>query len=310
MTYDNMPASSPHTISLAQFRQLFPSSSCIGIRDDFCIMDLRYDDRLDILNHPCRFDGYLVFFCISGRLEMTINLKEFEVAENSLFINIPGNIIQITGIESSQKDQIRFLVMAMTGEFMSDLKMDIGKLIEKGMLLLDNPSFVLSQKEKDIAEEYLHLAESILGSNLMYKRECIRSMLSSVFYLAGGVIETKIMEKGAAVQDTGTERSKVVFDRFMNLVSEYHMEEHSVAFYADRLCLSPKYLSKLIKSASGRSASDWIDSYVILEAKNMLRYSDAPVKEIAVRLDFPDPASFHKFFKARTGMTPTQYRRS
>ena len=273
-------------------------------------MDLRYDDRLDILNHPCRFDGYLVFFCISGRLEMTINLKEFEVAENSLFINIPGNIIQITGIESSQKDQIRFLVMAMTGEFMSDLKMDIGKLIEKGMLLLDNPSFVLSQKEKDIAEEYLHLAESILGSNLMYKRECIRSMLSSVFYLAGGVIETKIMEKGAAVQDTGTERSKVVFDRFMNLVSEYHMEEHSVAFYADRLCLSPKYLSKLIKSASGRSASDWIDSYVILEAKNMLRYSDAPVKEIAARLDFPDPASFHKFFKARTGMTPTQYRRS
>ena len=310
MTYDNMPASSPHTISLAQFRQLFPSSSCIGIRDDFCIMDLRYDDRLDILNHPCRFDGYLVFFCISGRLEMTINLKEFEVAENSLFINIPGNIIQITGIESSQKDQIRFPVMAMTGEFMSDLKMDIGKLIEKGMLLLDNPSFVLSQKEKDIAEEYLHLAESILGSNLMYKRECIRSMLSSVFYLAGGVIETKIMEKGAAVQDTGTERSKVVFDRFMNLVSEYHMEEHSVAFYADRLCLSPKYLSKLIKSASGRSASDWIDSYVILEAKNMLRYSDAPVKEIAARLDFPDPASFHKFFKARTGMTPTQYRRS
>ena len=305
-----MPASSPHTISLAQFRQLFPSSSCIGIRDDFCVMDLRYDDRLDILNHPCRFDGYLVFFCISGRLEMTINLKEFEVAENSLFINIPGNIIQITGIESSQKDQIRFLVMAMTGEFMSDLKMDIGKLIEKGRLLLDNPSFVLSQKEKDIAEEYLHLAESILGSNLMYKRECIRSMLSSVFYLAGGVIETKIMEKGAAVQDTGTERSKVVFDRFMNLVSEYHMEEHSVAFYADRLCLSPKYLSKLIKSASGRSASDWIDSYVILEAKNMLRYSDAPVKEIAVRLDFPDPASFHKFFKARTGMTPTQYRRS
>ncbi len=310
MTYDNMPASSPHTISLAQFRQLFPSSSCIGIRDDFCVMDLKYDDRLDILNHPCRFDGYLVFFCISGRLEMTINLKEFQVAENSLFINIPGNIIQITGIESSQKDQIRFLVMAMTGEFMSDLKMDIGKLIEKGMLLLDNPSFVLSQKEKDIAKEYLHLAESILGSNLMYKRECIRSMLSSVFYLAGGVIETKIMEEGAAVQDTGTERSKVVFDRFMNLVSEYHMEEHSVAFYADRLCLSPKYLSKLIKSASGRSASDWIDSYVILEAKNMLRYSDAPVKEIAVRLDFPDPASFHKFFKARTGMTPTQYRRS
>lgn len=305
-----MPASSLHTISLAQFRQLFPSSSCIGIRDDFCVMDLRYDNRPDILSYPCRFDGFLVFFCISGKLKMTINLKEFEVAENSLFINIPGNIIHVTGIESPQKEPIRFLVMAMTGEFMSDLKMDIGKLIEKGMILLDNPCFELSQKEKDIAVGYLHLAESILSSNLMYKRECIRSMLSSVFYLAGGVIETKIMEKGAAIRETGTDRSKVVFDRFMNMVSEYHMEEHSVAFYADKLCLSPKYLSKLVKSASGRSASDWIDSYVILEAKNMLRYSDAPVKEIVARLNFPDPASFHKFFKARTGMTPTQYRRS
>lgn len=305
-----MPTDSMHTISLAQFRQLFPSSSCIGIGDDFCVMDLRYDSSLDILSHPCRFDGFLVFFCISGRLRMTINLKEFEVVEDSLFINIPGNIIRVTGIESPRKESIHFLVMAMTGEYMSGLKMDIGRLIEKGQLLLDNPSFVLSQEEKDIAVRYLQLAESILSSNLMYKRECISSMLSSVFYLAGGVIERKIMEKGVAVRDTGSARSKAVFERFMNLVSEYHMEERSVVFYAGKLCLTPKYLSKLVKAASGRSAPEWIDSYVILEAKNMLRYSDTPVKEIVSRLNFPNPSTFHKFFKAKTGMTPTQYRRS
>ena len=65
-----------------------------------------------------------------------------------------------------------------------------------------------------------------------------------------------------------------------------------------------------MKTASGKSAPDWIDSFVILEAKNMLRYSDIPIKEIVSRLNFPNPSTFHKFFKLKTGMTPLQYRKS
>jgi len=72
--------------------------------------------------------------------------------------------------------------------------------------------------------------------------------------------------------------------------------------------LTPKYLSKLVKTASGRSAPDWIDSFVILEAKNLLKYSDIPIKEVVYRLHFPNPSVFHKFFKAHTGMTPSEYR--
>ncbi len=83
-----------------------------------------------------------------------------------------------------------------------------------------------------------------------------------------------------------------------------------VGFYADKLCLTPKYLSKLIRNATGRSAPEWIDAYVILEAKNMLKYSNATIKEIVFRLNFPNQSVFYKFFKARTGMTPTEYRNS
>ena len=105
------------------------------------------------------------------------------------------------------------------------------------------------------------------------------------------------------------DRSKVIFDRFIGVVSEYHTQERGVAFYADKLCLTPKYLSKLVKAASGRSAPDWIDAYVMLEAKNMLKYSDIPIKEIVSRLNFPNPSTFHKFFKAKAGLTPLQYRK-
>ena len=105
-------------------------------------------------------------------------------------------------------------------------------------------------------------------------------------------------------------RNRSVVTKFLSLVSEYHVSERTVIFYADKMCLTPKYLSKLIKNATGRSAPEWIDSFVILEAKSMLKYSPMPIKEIVSRLNFPNQSVFHKFFKAHTGMTPNEYRNS
>lgn len=297
-----------HTVGMAQFRELFPVSDCVSMGDDFCIINMKYSKSLEILGHPCRFDGFLAFFCISGRFRMMINMREFEVLENSLFINLPGNILRVSFIDETQKHDLHFIVMALTRSYMSGLKMDLHKILEKGMMLLDNPCYVLGEEEKAVAKEYLSLAENVLHSNLMYKRECIGSLLSSIFYLAGGVIERRISEKGSRLEEP-SDRGKVIFDRFISLVSEHHSKERGMAFYAEKLCLTPKYLSKLVKASSGRSAPDWIDAYVILEAKNLLKYSDCPVKEIVSRLNFPNASTFHKFFKAKTGLTPTQYRK-
>ena len=78
-----------NTISLAQFRKLFPVSDCLSMGDDLSVINVRYDSGLRVLSHPSRFDGYLAFFCISGNLRMMINLTEFDVVEDSLFINLP-----------------------------------------------------------------------------------------------------------------------------------------------------------------------------------------------------------------------------
>ena len=298
-----------NTISLAQFRKLFPVSDCLSMGDDLSVINVRYDSGLRVLSHPSRFDGYLAFFCISGHLRMMINLTEFDVVENSLFINLPGNIIRVSKLDPDQKDKLHFIVVAMTRDYMSGLKMDINKLIERSMFILKSPCFILNEEEKKVAKEYLKLAREVLRSSLRYKRECISSLLSSIFYLAGGMIEQRISESGAVSDMRTSDRSKVIFDRFINLVTEHHMTERGMAFYADRLCITPKYLSKLVKNATGQSAPEWIDAYVILEAKNMLKYSDLPVKEVVSRLNFPNSSSFHKFFKAKTGMTPVQYRK-
>ena len=91
---------------------------------------------------------------------------------------------------------------------------------------------------------------------------------------------------------------------------EYHTNYRNVGFYADKLSLTPKYLSRIIKEASGRSAPEWIDEYVILESKNLLKYSELPIKEIVSRLNFPSQSVFYKYFKAHTGQTPTEYKNS
>jgi AraC-like DNA-binding protein len=114
-----------------------------------------------------------------------------------------------------------------------------------------------------------------------------------------------------ARKNTETERTarlNQVFERFIALVNEYHCSERGMAFYADKLCLTPKYLSKLIKQASGKSAPEWIDNFVILEAKNLLKYTNLAIKEIVFQLHFPNQSVFYKFFKAHTGMTPSEYR--
>jgi AraC-like DNA-binding protein len=102
----------------------------------------------------------------------------------------------------------------------------------------------------------------------------------------------------------------MLFEQFIGLVAKYHTQYRNVAFYADQLCLTPKYMSKLIKTATGKSAPEWIDAYVILEAKNLLKYSSDTIKQIVFKLNFPNQSVFYKFFKSRTGMTPSEYRNS
>ena len=295
------------TVNLAEFMQMFPVTSRMSVGDDFCVIDLRYDKCLEMLVRPCRFDGFLMFFCISGHFRISINLTEFEVCENSLFIDFPGDIITVPEIDGTQKEQLHFMVMAMTREYMSSLKFNVPQLMSKSLALLKNPCFTLTDEEKTAAKKYIEMASEILGSTFTYKRECMAALLSSSFYLFGSVIERSISSRGA--ETSGTDRSKAVFNGFISLVSEFHTQERGVAFYADKLCLTPKYLSRLVKSASGKSAPEWIDTYIILEAKNMLKYSDIPIKEIVNRLHFPNQSTFHKFFKAHTGLTPLRYRK-
>lgn len=272
-------------------------------------MDIKFSERNKILGHPCRFDGYMLLYCIKGNLRLNVNLTEFQIGDGMIFMNVPGNIIRVNELVDVQQKDLHYICIALSREFVQGLHIDVNKMFNEGLSMLENPSLRLKEGETQLLCRQIDLIINVLKSDVLFKKECVYSMLSSMFYIIMGVWGDRQSNDRSLGQVTHT-RSKVIFDQFIKLVSEYHTQYRNVGFYADKLCLTPKYLSKLIKGATGRSAPDWIDAYVILEAKNLLKYSNVTIKEVVYRLNFPNQSVFYKFFKARTGMTPTEYRNS
>ena len=293
-------------VNVSHLREAFKESDQVGIDNDFCIVNMKFRRRERTLNFPFRFDGILLVWCIKGRLSVSINLNDYILKENTLFLCVPGNIFKLNEIMSDE-EELHYVCIAMSREFAADQKVDVNKTFSNGLSLMDDPSVALSEEESAMIADYIDMMGKVARSELTYKKESIQSLWTSMIYIFAGVLDNRAKAKDPA---ESTNRSRLLFEQFISLVAKYHGQYRNVGFYADKLCLTPKYLSKLIKNATGRSAPEWIDAYVILEAKNMLKYSNETIKEIVYKLNFPNQSVFYKFFKARTGMTPSEYRNS
>ena len=103
-------------------------------------------------------------------------------------------------------------------------------------------------------------------------------------------------------------KKEALFNSFINLISQNHKQEHSVTYYAEKLFITPKYLARVVDEISHKPAKRWIDEYITLEAKMMLRSTQKTIQGISDELNFPDMSFFGKFFKRMTGMSPKAYR--
>ena len=263
---------------------------------------------LSMLKYPVRFDGYIIFFLRKGHFTIDLNLNTYEVKPHSLLMNVPGNIIKLSSYAEDHIGDAELYFVLASREFMSGIRFDFNKLFQESLSLWKNPCITLNEEDLALAEEYFTLARDVLQSKQLNKKEILGSLITSFTYVTMDVW-TRELNEARKAQTPSSARMNQLFERFLALVTEHHNTERGMAFYADKLCLTPKYLSKLVKEASGRSGPAWIDSFVILEAKNLLKYSDKTIKEIVYTLHFPNQSVFYKFFKAHTGMTPSEYRK-
>jgi YesN/AraC family two-component response regulator len=105
-------------------------------------------------------------------------------------------------------------------------------------------------------------------------------------------------------------REQTIFDRFLQLVTQHCAEQHQIAYYANRMCLTERYLTTIIRQTSGTTAKDWIDRALITRIKIELRHTDKSSAQIAEEMHFANPSFFSKYFRRLTGMTPKEYRLS
>ncbi len=161
--------------------------------------------------------------------------------------------------------------------------------------------------------EMLHISASANPVSDIITKNISRSLISALVYqlmqIADTMYDRDIDCNGNGDSRTGARRLTYVKE-FMTLVHSHYSTERTVGFYASKLCISPKYLSFIIKEVTGRSAADWIDEYVIIEAKNMLRFSGMNVQQVAYALNFSNQSAFGKYFKHLTGMSPTQFQKN
>lgn len=299
-----------HEVNIRELKHLSQGSIVNdNLSDDLFIAEMHYESKMDIIEYPCRFHGYMAFFCIKGEFEVEINLKKFTIRKDSMFIYTPGNIVRVTNIDPREKESVHFVVVAISEDLMSSTRFDFSKLYNESLRLLESPCVVINENERGLYRKYFDLIQEVSKMRMPNMRESVTALISSIFYLMGAMWTDRLTAAKKNGGDEMSARSKIVLEDFLLLVRDYHTKERSLSFYADKLYLTPKYLSKLIKSVSGKSAHEWIDSFVILEAKNLLKYSDMSIKSIVYELNFPNQTTFYRFFKTKTGMTPSEYRK-
>lgn len=300
-------------VSIRTLKKELPETSQIGIGDDVCLFNIKYNGIDDKFSKPIRLVGNVMVFCVKGSVHMSVNLNEYDVKEGCLVVLTDQDIVKV---EKGSDDDIRdlhWVVIAMSQNFLTNFRVDFRKILSEGVALIETPVLHLDQNIRGYFEDYLKLIGKLANSELPMYKDAVRSLISSMVSIAAGqwiADINRLRDEKVVKLNSRSEHKTLTFRQFIKLVSENYTQQRQVIFYADQLCISPKYLSKLVKDVSGKSAPEWIDSYVLLEAKHLLKYSDMPIKEIVFRLNFSNQTVFYKYFKAHTGMTPTDYRNS
>lgn len=279
---------------------------------DGCLIASRVDShcdiRSDLFRYPIRINALALVFCSKGSITLTSNLTHRQLSEHTLYIHFPGSILQVDPIEG-----VELYAVICEEEFIRRINVDL-KLLSRLFLRLERQPLLQLDDEQwqEIMRSFDEIShERDLYRDDAYSIEILRSAIRMLIYKVSRIID-RYSECPHTEQDVHSPRNRQeeYFQRFMNVLTQHYTQERSVGFYASRLNLTPKYLSTLIRQTTGRTASEWIDDYVILEAKNLLKCSTMSIQEISYSLNFPNQSFFGKYFKTHTGQTPSEYRMS
>ena len=261
------------------------------------------DSQMQVFRFPCRIDAFIIGVGTEGETSVSFNLHEFRLKKDSMFIFTPINILQVNSQQYFKAD-----VIAISPDFMRRINIDIKNMMPLFLKFVENPTLALTPEEsRSMRGMIAQIERETRGPETHFSFDIVSGLIAATIYKVGDIMYHYLAEHPEG-QNNSHNRAEEYFKQFTHLLGEHFREERSVGFYARQLCITPKYLTTLIKRISGQSVSEWIDNYVILEAKTLLKYSTMSIQEIAYYLNFPNQSFFGSYFKRNTGMSPSQYK--
>lgn len=252
--------------------------------------------------YPFKIQFAMMHLCLNGRMRIRSNLNEYELHRNSLMIITPGTIGQCLEIS----DDCQIALMALSNDYVIPEEDAEGALIVRKFLARQAPLELTDTQTSEILTIFRALRDKLRRPDVRFKHVILKGYLQVLYgeicQLMAPLIEAQDTRQGS--------RKKQIFDRFLEELRHHYTTQRSVQFYADRLCLTPKYLSQVIHAVSGRHAGDWIRDYVILEAKALLKSGQYTVQQVSDLLHFANQSFFGVYFKKAVGCSPTAYKES
>lgn len=282
--------------------------ACI-FNDDFILTDNLTGQSEDILSNPelkslvtmpdpFKIEFTMILFCLAGSMRVRLNLTEYELSKNCILLVQQGSIGQCLEISSDFK--LVYFAFSKSYFVVDPLH---GAIIMRKFLMQQSMLRVTDEEMEEQMQIYRTLRRKIKQPDYHYKRDLIMSYMQVFCCNACQLMIPYIEMQEAQVGN----RKKQIYDKFMELLQQYYATERSIGFYADKMCITPKYLSQMVYAVSGRHAGDWIRDYVILEAKALLKSRKYTIQQISDMLNFANQSFFGVYFKKEVGCSPKAY---
>lgn len=263
--------------------------------------DVAPNSSLTIISrHPFILEGFAFGICTEGQAKLKVNLKEYEIHKGHLITVMPLFITEL--IDKSEDFSIKYL--AFSNDLLADIPKNKNLDIAKSIIL--KPCIKLSDDEfNDLIDYHSFILRQCQRKKHILTKEQNKLLVCSFMAEIGAIYVKHNTNKDQMFKKSNQED---ILYRFFHLLLENHHRERTLSFYADKLSITPKYLSMIVKSITGKTACDWINETIISSAKFMLKTSNMSVNQIADELNFPNPSFFSQFFKKHTNITPLVYR--
>lgn len=246
------------------------------------------------------FPHIFVLYCYEGSASALYDMRKMELCKNQLAVIMPGHVVRHLNFS----EDFRCARVSISSEMFNELRLQI--LSHDYDKFRHNPTCMLTDLQ---AKRMLAIFDQLQAISQHSELELAHRKRLLMAQLTVGYEFLNFYRREQDEQWT-LNRYAGLFNNFCELVIKHYKESREVQFYAYRLHLTPKHLSKVFRTyANGISPAKWIEQYVIAQAQRLIETQpDATLQEIAYMLGFSEPSSFYRYFKHATGMTAKQYR--